>query len=157
MPRYFGQKGHIKQTWQFRKTHPQLRVLQKEAKARMSFFDHIIQALHNQQSPEGTPPSTSKQSQQTPTTLTPPEQISLQPRTKTAKNTFVQKYPKVVMAQPPDHQKDDIYPSTEDILSVTDYEGSKSGTDPERPQPSTDRGTFEAATCQPDKSDCTNI
>ena len=26
MPRYFGQKGHNKQTWQFQKTHPQLRI-----------------------------------------------------------------------------------------------------------------------------------
>ena len=121
MPHYFGQKGHNKQTWQFRKTHPQLRVLQKEAKACMSFFDQIKQALHNQQSPEGTPPLTSKQSQQTPTTSTPPEQISLQPRTKTAKNTCVQKYPKAVVAQSPDHQKEDIYPSTKEILSVTDY------------------------------------
>ena len=37
------------------------------------------------------------------------------------------------------------------------YEDSQSGTNPERPQPSTNRGTFEAAPCQPDKSDCINI
>ena len=49
------------------------------------------------------------------------EQIALHLRKKTAKNTFAQKYPKAVMAQPPDHQKEDIYPSTEEILSVTDY------------------------------------
>ena len=91
-------------------THPQLRVLQKEAKAQMSFFDQIKQALHNQQSPEGTLPSTSTQKQQTTTISNLPEQISLQPRTKTAKNTFVHNYPKTVMAQPPDHQKKDIYP-----------------------------------------------
>ena len=121
MPHYFGLKGHNKQTWQFRKTHPQLRVLQKKAKARMSFFDQIKQALHNQQSPEGTLPSTSTQKQQTTTISDLPEQISLQPRTKTAKNTFVHNYPKTVMAQPLDHQKEDIYPSTEEILSVTDY------------------------------------
>ena len=44
MPCYFGQKGHNKQTWQFRKTHPQLRVLQKEAKAQMNFFDQMQEA-----------------------------------------------------------------------------------------------------------------
>ena len=87
----------------------------------MSFFDQIWQALHNQQSPEGTPPSTSMQSKQMPTTSKSPEQISLQPRTKTAKNTFVQKYSKVVMAQPTNHQKEDIYPLTEKIPRVTDY------------------------------------
>ena len=32
------------------------------------------------------------------------------------------------------------------------YEGSQSGTNPERQQPSTNRGTFEAAACQPDKN-----
>ena len=47
--------------------------------------------------------------------------ITLQPRTRTAKNTFVQKYPKTVIAQPLDHQKEEIYPSKEEILSVTDY------------------------------------
>ena len=120
MPHYFGQKGHNKQTWQFRKMHPQLRVLQKEAKAQMSFFDQIEQALNSHQSPEGTPPSTT-QSQQMPITSMPLEQIALQPRTKRAKNTFVHKYPKAVMAQLPDHHKEDIYPSTEEILSVSDY------------------------------------
>ena len=117
MPHYFGQKGHNKQTWQFKKTHPQLRVLQKEAKARMKFFDHIQEALEKQQSPEGTPlPSTSQEPHKTTTSM---EQ--LQPRTKTAKDTFVRNYPKTVMAQLPDHQTQDIYPSQEEILSVTDY------------------------------------
>ena len=58
MPRYFGQKGHNKQTWQFQKTHLQVRVLQKEAKARMSFFDQLDQCLQqqrNQRALEGTP------------------------------------------------------------------------------------------------------
>ena len=89
MPHYFGQKGHNKQTWQFRKTPPQLTVLQKEAKDRMSFFNQIEQALKTHQSLEGTLPLTTTQSQHMPTTSTPPEQIALQPRTKTAKNTFV--------------------------------------------------------------------
>ena len=53
-----------------------------------------------------------------------------------------------MMAQPPDHQKEDIYPSTEEKLSRTD---------PKRTQSSTDQGTFKAAACQSDKSDCTNI
>ena len=39
------------------------------------------------------------------------------------------------MAQPPDHQTEDIYPSKEEILSMTDYMNN-----PERSQPSTDRG-----------------
>ena len=143
MPCYFGPKGHNKQSWQFRKTHPQLRVLQKEAKAQMSFFDQIKQALHNQQTPEGTLPSTSTQKQQMTTISDLPEQISLQPRTKTAKNTFVKER----------HLSLDRGNSKCHGL----YEGSQSGTNPERPQPSTNRGTFEAAACQPDKSDCTNI
>ena len=107
MPQYFGQKGHNKQAWQFHKTHPQLRVLQKEAKAHMSFLDQIENVLKAQQSPEGTPPATN---QQTPKTSKTPEQIALQPRTKTVKNTFVRRYHKAVIAQPPDHQQEDIYP-----------------------------------------------
>ena len=122
MPCYFGQKGHNKQTWQFRKTHPQLRVLQKEAKAWMNFFDQIQEALENQQSLEGTLPQSTPQETQKAMTLTSPEQlITLQRRTRTAKNTFVRKYPKTVMAQPPDHQTEDIYPYKEEILSVRDY------------------------------------
>ena len=118
MPRYFGQKGHNKQTWQFHKTNPQLRLLQKEVKARISFFDHIENALKAQQSPEGTPPMPD---QQTSTTSMPPEQIALQPRTKTAKNTVVRRYPKAVMAQLPDHHQEDIYPLTEEIMSISNY------------------------------------
>ena len=120
MPRYFGQKGHNKQTWQFRETHPQVRVLQKEVKARMNFFDQIQEALEKQQSLEGTPlPLTSQEQQKT--TTSPEQLITLQQRTKTAKDTFMHKYPKTVMAQPPDHQTEDIYPSQEEIMSVTDY------------------------------------
>ena len=122
MPCYFGQKGHNKQTWQFRKTHPQLRVLQKEAKAWMNFFDQIQEALEKHQSPEGTPLQSTSQEQQKTMTTTPPEQlITFQLRTRTAKDTFVRNYPKTMMAQPPDHQTEDIYPSKEEILSMTDY------------------------------------
>ena len=120
MPHYFGQKGHNKQIWQFRKTHPKLRVLQKEAKAQMNFFDQIQEALEKHQSLEGTPlPLTSQEQQKT--TTSPEQLITLQLRTKTAKDTFKHNYPKTVMAQPPDHQTEDIYPSQEEILSVTDY------------------------------------
>ena len=121
MPCFFGQKGHNKQTWQFRKTHPQLRVLQKEAKAWMNFFDQIQEALENQQSLEGTlPQSTPHQTQKAMTSTSLEQLITLQPRTKTAKNTFMRNYPKTVMVQPPDQQTEDIYPSKEEILSVTD-------------------------------------
>ena len=120
MPCYFGQKGHNKQTWQFRKTHPQLRVLQKEAKARVNFYDQIQEALEKQQSLEGTLLLSTSQEQQK-TTTSPVHLQTLQPRTKTAKDTFVCNYPKSMMAQPPDHQTEDIYPSQEEIFSVTDY------------------------------------
>ena len=134
MPRYFGQKGHNKQTWQFQKTHPQLRVLQKEAKAHMSFFDQLDQCLQqqqqtNQRAPEGTlslsreptdlaiaaQASTSKTTIRKQTDL-----ITVEPRTKTSKHTFVRKYPKTVMAQPPEGEQE-IYPTSEEIMSITDY------------------------------------
>ena len=50
MPKYFGHKGHNKQTWQFKKTHPQLRVFQKETQARIGFFDQIEQLVQKQRS-----------------------------------------------------------------------------------------------------------
>ena len=134
MPRYFGQKGHIKQTWQFRKTHPQLQVLQKEAKACMSYFDQLDQFLQkqqqtNQRALEGTPSpsresmepaiaaqaSTSKMTIHKQTDL-----ITVEPRTKTAKHTFVRKYLKTIMAHPPEGEQE-IYPTSEEIMSVTDY------------------------------------
>ena len=134
MPRYFSQKGHNKQTWQFRKTHPQLRVLQKEAKARMTFFDQLDQCLqqHQQQyqrAPEGTSspsweptdPSTATQASTSKTSVGKQlDLITMQPRTKTAKHTFVRKYPKTVMAQPPEGEQE-IYPTSEEIMSMTDY------------------------------------
>ena len=105
MPRYFSQKGHNKQTWQFRKTHPQLRVLQKEAKARMSFFNQLDQYLQKQQqtnrrAPEGTPslsreptdPAVAAQASTSKTTIhKQTDLITVEPRTKTAKHTFVRK------------------------------------------------------------------
>ena len=114
MPRYFGQKGHNKQTWQFLKTHPQLRVLQKEAKAHMSFFDQLDQCLQkqqqtNQRAPEGTlslsweptnPAVAAQASTSKTTTHKQTNLITVEPRTKTAKHTFERKYPKTVMAHP---------------------------------------------------------
>ena len=124
----------------------------------MSFFDQIEQALQTQQSPEGTLPLTSTQSQQMLTTSKSLEQISLQPRTKTAKNTFVQKISQssdgTTTGSPEGRH---LSLNRGNLKCHRLYEGSKSGTDPKRPQPSTDRGTFKAAACQPDKSDCTNI
>ena len=134
MPRYFGQKGHNKQTWQFQKTHTQLRVLQKEAKAHMSFFNQLDQCLQqqqqrNQRALEGTPslsreptdPSIATQASTSKTTVNKqPDLITVEPRTKTAKHTFVRKYPKTVMAQPPEEEQE-IYPTSEEIMSVTDY------------------------------------
>ena len=94
MPCYFSQKGHNKQTWQFKKTHPQLRVLQKEAKAHMNFFDQIQEALEHQ-SLEGTPQQSTSQEQESTMTITSLEQlITLQLWTRTAKDTFVRNYPK---------------------------------------------------------------
>ena len=46
--------------------------------------------------------------------------ITVEPRTKTAKHTFVRKYPKTVMAQPPEGEQE-IYPTSEEIMSITDY------------------------------------
>ena len=46
--------------------------------------------------------------------------ITVEPRTKTAKHTFVRKYPKTVMAQPLEGEQE-IYPTSEEIMSVTDY------------------------------------
>ena len=46
--------------------------------------------------------------------------ITVEPRTKTAKHTFVRKYPKTVMAHPPEGEQE-IYPTSEEIMSVTDY------------------------------------
>ena len=123
----------------------------------MNFFDQIQEALEKQQSPEWTPlPLTSQEQQKT--TTSPEQLITLQPRTKTAKDTFVCNYPKTVMAQPPDHQTEDIYPSQEEILSVTDYmKAVWWGRIQKSSQPPPDRRFGEAAPCQPDQSYCSNL
>ena len=100
----------------------------------MSFFDQLNQCLQkqqqtNQRAPERTPSpsqeptdpaiaaraSTSKMTIHKQTDL-----ITVEPRTKTAKHTFVRKYPKTVMAHPPEGEQE-IYPTSEEIMSVTDY------------------------------------
>ena len=134
MPRCFGQKGHNKQTWQFQKTHHQLRVLQKEAKACMSLFDQLDKCLQqqqqtNQRAPEGTlslsrePTDPAIAAQASTSKMTIHKQtdlITVEPRTKTAKHTFVRKYLKTVMAQPLEGEQE-IYPTSEEIMSITDY------------------------------------
>ena len=100
----------------------------------MSLFDQLDQCLQqqqqtNQRALEGTlslsqepmdpaiatQASTSKRTIHKQTDL-----ITVEPRTKTAKHTFVRKYPKTVMAQPPEGEQE-IYPTFEEIMSVTDY------------------------------------
>ena len=100
----------------------------------MSFFDQLDQCLQqqqqrNQRAPEGTPspsqepmdPSIATQASTSKTTVDKqPNLITVEPRNKTAKHTFVRKYPKTVMAQPPEGEQE-IYPTSEEIMSVTDY------------------------------------
>ena len=100
----------------------------------MSFFDKLDQCLQqqqerNQRAPEGTPspsrepmdPSIATQASTSKTTVDKQSDlITVEPRTKTAKHTFVRKYPKTVMAQPPEGEQE-IYPTLEEIMSMTDY------------------------------------
>ena len=120
MPRYFGHKGHNKQLWQFQKKHPQVRILQKEAKACMNFFDQIDAALRNQRVLQ-TLDRTLPHELQTATTSTmkQSEEITLPLRTKTAQHKFIRRYPKTVMVQPANHQQE-VYPSTKEVMSVAD-------------------------------------
>ena len=131
MPKYFGHKGHNKQTWQFKKTHPQLRVFQKETQARIGFFDHIDQLVQKQRSltitetPGGTP--TTEPSASTPQTAT------VQPRTQGAKQTFSRHYPKAVMAQFPTNPQS-VLPTEEQVMTVKEYiKAVKSGRIPKGP------------------------
>ena len=100
----------------------------------MSFFDQLDQCLQqqqqmNQRAPEGTlslsrepmDPAIAAQASTSKTTIhKQTDLITVEPRTKTAKHTFVRKYPKTVMAQPPD-RKQEIDPTSEEIMSITDY------------------------------------
>ena len=100
----------------------------------MSFFDQLDQCLQqqqqrNQRAPEGTlspsrepmdPSIATKASTSNTTVDKQPDLITVEPRTKTAKHTFVWKYPKTVMAQPPEGEQE-IYPTLEEIMSLTDY------------------------------------
>ena len=118
MPKYFGHKGHNKQTWKFKKTHPQLRVFQKETQARIGFFDQIEQLVQKQRSLTitetlgGTP--TTEPSTSMPLTAT------VAARTQAAKQTFGHRYPKAVMAQfPPNPQS--VPPTEEQVMMVKNY------------------------------------
>ena len=98
----------------------------------MSFFDQLDQCLQqqrNQRALEGTlslpweptPPSTVPQASTSKTAVDKqPDLIALTPRTKTAKNTFARRYPKTVMAQPPEGAQR-MHPPSEEMISVTDY------------------------------------
>ena len=131
MPKYFGHKGHNKQTWQFKKTHPQLRVFQKETQARIGFFDQIEQLVQKQrqltiaETLGGTPttePSTSM-----------PQTATVQARTQAAKQTFGRRYPKAVMAQFPTNPQS-VPPTEEQVMTVKEYiKAVKSGRIPKRP------------------------
>ena len=131
MPKYFGHKGHNKQTWKFKKTHPQLRVFQKETQARIGFFDQIEQLVQKQRSltitetPGGTPTTE-------PSTSMPPT-ATVVARTQAAKQTFGRRYPKAVMAQfPPNPQS--VPPTEEQVMTVKNYiKAVKSGRIPKGP------------------------
>ena len=118
MPKYFGHKGHNKQTWKFKKTHPQLRVFQKETQARIGFFDQIEQLVQKQRSltitetPGGTPTME-------PSTSTPPT-ATVEARTQAAKQTFGRRYPKAVMAQFPSNPQS-VPPTEEQVMMVKEY------------------------------------
>ena len=100
----------------------------------MSFFDQLDQCLQQQQqtnqralegilslSREPTDPAIAAQASTSKMTIhKQTDRITVEPRTKTAKHTFVRKYLKTVMAQPLEGEQE-IYPTLEEIMSVTDY------------------------------------
>ena len=109
-------------------------MVKRDTTNKLSFFDQLDQCLQkqqqtNQRAPEGTPSpsqepmdqaiaaqaSTSKMTIHKQTDLS-----TVEPRTKTAKHTFIRKYPKTVMAHPPEGEQE-IYPTSEEIMSMTDY------------------------------------
>ena len=100
----------------------------------MSFFNQLDQCLQQQQqtnqralegtlslSQEPTDPAIAAQASTSKMTIhKQTDLINVEPRTKTTKHTFVRKYPKTVMAQPPEGEQE-IYPTLEEIMSITDY------------------------------------
>ena len=171
MPRYFGQKGHNKQTWQFRKTHPQLRVLQKEVKACMSFFNQLDQCLQqqqqrNQRALEGTPSASWEPTdpaiatQATTSKMTISKQtdlITLEPRTKTAKHTLCKEIPKNYYGSTTRGGARDISNFGRDNECNRLYESSMSGSHQGRSESRAHPGIGEATPCWTDQSDSTNI
>ena len=136
MPKYYRHKGHNKQTWQFRKTHPQLRIYQKETQVRIDFFDQINQLIEKQANlslgstltPAGTPPQTAEAltSKQT----TTPKQ-TVEPRTKPAKATFGRRYKSVMVDLPiaQGHTQ-----TVEQVMTVANYlKAVKAGNIPKSP------------------------
>ena len=116
------------------KDTPSIMSLTEGGKSPHTFFDQLDQCLQqqqqrNQRAPEETlspswepmDPSIATQASTSKTTVDKqPDLITVEPRTKTAKHTFVRKYPKTVMAQPPEGEQE-IYPTSEEIMSMTDY------------------------------------
>ena len=135
MPRYFGQKGHNKQTWLFQKTHPQLQVLQKEAKAHMSFFDQLDQCLQqqqqrNQRALEGTPspsreptdPSIATQASTSKTTVNKqPDLITVEPMDQNSQTHLCKEVTKNSNGSTTGRGARDISNFGKEIMSVTDY------------------------------------
>ena len=155
MPKYFGHKGHNKQTWKFKKTHPQLRVFQKETQARIGFFDQIEHLVQKQRSltitetPGGTP--TTEPSTSTPLTAT------VATRTQAAKQTFgsslSQSHDGSISTKstecPPNRRTGD---DGEGL-----YKGSQIGTNTEGTKPWCHRRTSDEATCPADTSNCAQL
>ena len=136
MPKYFGHKGHNKQTWQFRKTHPQLRIYQKETQARIGFFDQINQLIEKQanlsldstSAPAGTPPQAEEAS--TSSQPTQPKQ-RVEPRTKPGKATFGRRYKAVMVDLPTAHGHTQ---TVEQVMTVANYlKAVKAGKIPKSP------------------------
>ena len=120
----------------------------------MSFFDQLYQCLQQQQqrnkrAPEGSPspsrepmdPSIATQASTSKTTVDKqPDLITVEPRTKTAQHTFVRKYPKTVMAQPPEGGARDISNFGRDNEHDRLYESSASGSHQGRSQSQAHQG-----------------
>ena len=101
----------------------------------MSFFDQLDQCLQkqqqtNQRAPEGTlspsrestDPAIAAQASTSKTTIhKQTDLITVEHRTKTAKHTFVRKYPKTHPPAHPLEGEHEIYPTSEEIMSMSDY------------------------------------
>ena len=132
MPKYFGHKGHNKQTWQFKKTHPQLRVFQKETQARIGFFDQIEQLVQKQRSL-----TIAETLGRTPIHRTIHQHCHRQPQYrpghKQQNRLSVVVIPKPFMAQFPTNPQS-VPPTEEQVMTVKEYiKAVKSGRIPKGP------------------------